>query len=349
MHLLETGQIDGAVVVTSEEKRLWKGTPILARSREEILAAMKPKYALCATNAAYAEIRKNPGRYAVVGLPCQIHGFHKAAALDQRIRTRVVLKIGLFCHAAIEHEAFQVIWDSLGEKRKQAKRFISRIGKHPGTPHLELEDGSLYPVYFGRRLKGYRPTSVEVLNLIYRLYTPERCMTCFDGLSDFADISVGDPWLPPPADHVNWYDGWSFTLIRSAAGEAVYRELLRANKITAVELTHDEILSSNKLMAHEKRWRAWRMIERRKKEGRPVPLYGDQSLKFPKAGLWQALRSDIHMLTHFFCFQPKARTALFRFFLSPWGYWFFFLNSKRRAARVFLRDSWARLKRKFRA
>jgi len=82
----------------------------------------------------------------VVGLPCQIHGVHKAAELDRRIKERVVLTIGLFCHAAIEHEPMREIWEGI-QKRAQGreiKRFISRVGKHPGTPYVEFEDGSDY-------------------------------------------------------------------------------------------------------------------------------------------------------------------------------------------------------------
>ena len=116
---------------------------------------------------------------------------------DQRIRERVVLTIGLFCHAAIEHEAFEIIWDSLGAKKDRAVKFVSRIGKHPGAPHIELDDGSMHPVYFGNK-RGFRPSSMEMINILYRLYTPERCLTCFDGLAEFADIAVGDPWMAPP-------------------------------------------------------------------------------------------------------------------------------------------------------
>lgn len=342
LHLLETKKIDGAVVVVSDEKRIWKGSPIVARSREQILASMKSKYAICATNAVFDEIRKTEGRYAVVGLPCQIHGFHKAAALDARIRERVVLTVGIFCHAAIEHEAFGIVWDTLGEKRKRAKRFVSRVGKHPGTPKIELDDGSWYPVYFGSK-RGYRPSSIEVMNLLYRLYTPPRCMTCFDALSEFADISVGDPWLPPPEKHVNWYQGWSFALLRTLRGREVFDELVNKQKVTSLEVTPKEALACNKMMSHEKRWRAFRMIESRRRQGRPIPLYGALELPYPKADGLRWLKISLNVLTHSFCFYPKYRNHVLRFFLSPAGYWFFWANFQRRRFRVWARDSLYRL------
>ena len=336
-HMLETRQIDGAVCITSDGDQLWKGKPIVARSREEILAAMKSKYAITPTNSVFSELREMPGKYAVVGLPCQMHGLQKAIRLDARLKERVVLSIGLFCHAAIEHEAFRVIWDSLGEKTKGAKRFVSRIGKHPGAPHLELADGSMYPVYYGDR-KGYRPSSIEVINVLYRLYTPERCTTCFDGLSEFADISVGDPWLPAPDKSVNWYDGWSFSLLRTERGRAAYQALIDAGKLKSIDVTAKEARASNKLMATEKRWRAFRVIETHRRQGKAIPQYGSDLDEFPKHKGLQFIETEMHMLTHIFCFLPKFRAAVLRFMLGQ-GYWLFFFNNLRRRFRVWSRDT----------
>lgn len=341
--LLETKQIDGALIIVSDDTELWKGKPIIARTRDEILSGMKSKYAITPTNVGFEEIRQTPGRYAVVGLPCQIHGLRKAQRLDARLKERVVLAIGLFCHAAIEHEAFRVIWETLGRNADGAKRFVSRIGKHPGTPHIERADGSLYPVYFGSK-SGYRPSSIEVINILYRLYTPERCTTCFDGLSDFADIAVGDPWLSPPEPHVDYYDGWSFALCRTQAGLEIYNQAINAGALKSVHVTEREALSSNKLMAHEKRWRAFRVIETHRRQGKPIPRYGDYDIEFPRHQGFQFVKTEIHMLTHIFCFLPKLRASVLRFFLGNGGYFLFWLNSLRRRFRVWSRDSLYRLK-----
>lgn len=336
-HLLETKQIDGAVCITSDGDQLWKGKPIVARTKDEILGAMKSKYAITPTNSVFAELRQIPGKYAVVGLPCQMHGLQKAMALDARLKERVVVSIGLFCHAAIEHEAFRVIWETLGDRTKGAKRFVSRIGKHPGAPHLEQADGTLYPIYFGDR-KGYKPSSLEVLNILYRLYTPERCMTCFDGLAEFADISVGDPWLPAPDSSVDWYKGWSFCLTRSERGREVYKSLIDAGKLHSVSVTAKEARSSNKLMATEKRWRAFRVIETLRRQGKPIPQYSAGLDEFPKHTGLQFIETEAHMLTHIFCYIPKYRARILKFMLGN-GYWLFYLNNLRRRFRVWFRDT----------
>ena len=343
LDLLERKEIDGAVVIVSDENVLWKGKPIIARTREELLASMKSKYAISPTNSVFTEIRELPGKYALVGLPCQIHGFVKAAALDRILKERVVLTIGLFCHAAIEHEAYSVLWDSLGEEGKKAKKFISRIGKHPGTPYTQREDGTFYPVYFGNKTKGYRPTSIEMINILYRLYTPERCLTCFDALAEFADIAVGDPWMAPPEDHVDFYKGWSFALVRQQHAVDICNDLIAREKLNVVEVTRKEALACNTLMSHEKRWRAFRVIETHRRQGKAIPEYRMPS---PKHSLSHFIKTEIHMLSHIFCFLPKYRAKVLRFMLGEGGYRLLWLNQKRRAFRFWRRDTLALVKRK---
>jgi len=344
LSMLRRGEVDGAVVIVSDEKELWKGKPIVARTEDEILAAMKSKYAICPTNSVFGEIRNIPGRYALVGLPCQIHGYVKAAELDQRLKERVVLTIGLFCHAAVEHDALKIIWNSLGDKTKHATKYISRVGKHPGTPHLQMNDNSLYPVYFGGK-RGYRPSSMEVINIVYRLYTPARCLTCFDASAEFADIAVGDPWMAPPHDGVDFYKGWSFGLVRTPRGQAAVAQAVADGSIINEAVTRREALACNRMMATEKRWRAFRVIETLRRQGRPVPAYGPHGFRFPRQSGKQFVKTEIHMFTHIFCHLPKLRGYVLQATLSNFGYVLLWINSKRRSLRFILRDSWAKARR----
>lgn len=345
LHLIDSKKIDGAIVIASDKEVLWRGKPIVARNREEILSAVKSKYAISPTNSVFDEIRKIPGRYALVGLPCQIHGFVKAAALDARIKERVVLTIGLYCHAAVEHQAYEIIWDTVQEQTKNAVKFTSRIGKHPGAPHLHMKDGSLYPVYFGEK-KGYKPSSMEIINILYRLYSPARCLTCFDASAEFADIAVGDPWMAPPDDDVDFYKGWSFALVRTERGKEVCDEAAASGRMVKKEVTRTEALACNKMMSTEKRWRAFRIIETHKRQGKPIPAYGPFGMGMPSQSGKQFLKTEVNMFTHFLCYVPKFRAPVLRFFLSDGGYYLLWLNSLRRTIRFFIRDSLAKLKRK---
>ncbi len=345
LHMLEKKEIDGAIVITSDKDVIWRGKPIVARTREDILSCVKSKYAISPTNSVFSEIRKIPGKYALVGLPCQIHGFVKAAQLDARIKERVVLTIGLYCHAAVEHEGYEVIWDSIADQQEGATKFVSRIGKHPGTPHLVYPDKPMYPVYFGEK-KGYRPSSMEIINILYRLYSPARCLTCFDASSEFADITIGDPWMAPPDDDVDFYKGWSFALLRTERGRGIYNDLIASGGAISKSVTRTEALSCNKMMSTEKRWRAFRIIETHRRQGKPIPSYGPYGLEMPKSTGKQFIKTEINMLTHALCYLPKFRAPVLRFTLGDGGYYLLWLNSLRRRLRHIVRDGTAYLKRK---
>jgi coenzyme F420 hydrogenase subunit beta len=341
--LLEQGEIDGALVVVSDDREKWKGKPVIARDRETILASMKSKYAIAPTNVVLEEIRRCEGKYAVVGLPCQIHGILKAAELDKRIKERVRLKIGLFCHAAVEHEPMQYLWGRLESRHGQIKRFISRVGKHPGAPHVEYVNGTLEPVYFPEK-QGYRPSSMEMINILYRLYTPSRCLTCYDSTSEFADIAVGDPWMAPPSDDIDFKDGYSFMLVRTAAGKEMVEKASTAGALATVTLDPDIARTSNTLMGVEKRWRAFRVIETRRRQGKTIPEY---HFKTPKASGKHLLLTELNILSHIFCFFKRGRLQVLRFILSSTGYYMLRLNNCKREFRNWRRDTLASYKRKW--
>ncbi|HMO19142.1 MAG TPA: Coenzyme F420 hydrogenase/dehydrogenase, beta subunit C-terminal domain [Oligoflexia bacterium] len=347
LSLLGAGEIDGALVVVSDDTEKWKGKPVIARDASTILASMKSKYAIAPTNVVLEEIRKLDGRYAVVGLPCQIHGIIKASQLDKRISERIVLKIGLFCHAAVEHEPMKYLWSKLltdPELKNHGKieRFISRVGKHPGTPHVEYSDGTMRPVYFPEKT-GYRPSSMEMINILYRLYTPSRCLTCYDSTSEFADIAVGDPWMAPPSDDINFKDGYSFVLSRTEAGKKYLEMGVGRGDLVLETLDRNHAKTSNTLMGVEKRWRAFRVIETRRRQGKPIPEY---HFVIPKSSGKHFVLTELNILSHFFCFLGQGRLAVLRFILSPAGYYLLRLNNLKREFRNWRRDTMASLKRR---
>ena len=342
LSLLKRGEIDGAVVIASHETELWRGVPIIARTEHDIREATKAKYAISPTNVVFKEIRETEGRYALVGLPCQIHGFHKAARLDRRLKERVAVTIGLFCHAAIEHDPMKRIWASTGEYGKQASKFISRYGKHSGTPHLEFEDGSVRPVYFPNA-KSFRPSSMEIINVLYRLYTPARCLTCYDATSEFADIAVGDPWMPKPSDHISFFDGYTFTFARTKNAERVLEGAKQAGDIELLSLRPETARTANIAMGEEKRHRAFRLIETRRRQGHAIPTY---NFKIPRASGKEFILTELNILTHIFCFVETGRKTIMNILFSPVGYFLLWLNHHRRVFRDWRRDAVAKAKRK---
>ncbi|MDY6892811.1 MAG: coenzyme F420 hydrogenase/dehydrogenase beta subunit N-terminal domain-containing protein [Chloroflexota bacterium] len=96
---LEEGLIDGALVTKMRDDRPLEPEPFIARTREEIISAARSKYCPVPANIAVKEILKarEGERFAVVGLPCHIHGIRNAERVNKTLAERIVLHVGLFC------------------------------------------------------------------------------------------------------------------------------------------------------------------------------------------------------------------------------------------------------------
>ena len=152
--------------------------------------------------------------------------------------------------------------------------------------------------------------------------------------------------MAPPEDDVDFYKGWSFALVRSERGKKVCDDLCASGAVTVEPVTRREALACNRMMATEKRWRAFRVIETLRRQGRPIPAYGPHGFTFPSQFGKQFVKTEIHMFTHMFCYLPRWRAAVLRFMLSNGGYALLWLNNKRRSFRFWWRDSKALVRRK---
>ncbi|GAI03623.1 unnamed protein product, partial [marine sediment metagenome] len=94
---LEQGLIDGALVTKMRENNPLEPQSFIARTAEEIISAAKSKYCPVPANIALKQLLKEEGMFAVVGLPCHIHGVRKAELVNSKLKEKVALRLGLFC------------------------------------------------------------------------------------------------------------------------------------------------------------------------------------------------------------------------------------------------------------
>ncbi|MGB2728538.1 MAG: coenzyme F420 hydrogenase/dehydrogenase beta subunit N-terminal domain-containing protein [Halobacteriota archaeon] len=95
---LEEGIIDGALVTRMKKDNPLEPEPFIARTREEIIEASKSKYCPVPANIALVEILESEEgeKFAVVGLPCHIHGIRKAEQINKSLKE----KMYVFSHSA---------------------------------------------------------------------------------------------------------------------------------------------------------------------------------------------------------------------------------------------------------
>lgn len=189
IYALAQGLIDGALVTRMNSTHPLESEAFIARSADEIIAASKSKYCPVAANYALKDIMHETGRFAVVGLPCHLHGIRKAEQMFPELRKKIVLHLGLMCSHMVSFTGTEFVIEKLRVKKDQVQAITYRGSGWPGTMNVKTAQVSTSIPLVGN-WRSYWPVFSSFL------YTPLRCTMCPDQLAELADISLGDAWLP---------------------------------------------------------------------------------------------------------------------------------------------------------
>ncbi|MFQ5706567.1 MAG: Coenzyme F420 hydrogenase/dehydrogenase, beta subunit C-terminal domain [bacterium] len=272
--LLEKGEIDGAVVTKMDEAHPLQPRVYIARTAQEILAAQQSKYLPVPVGMIIQEIMRNEGRFAVVALPCHIHGIRLAQQKMPRVRKRIVLQIGLVCgfHPSFTNTTFLV--RRAGVKNfEEIKEIRYRDDTWPGGFNVIKKDGSNNMIH-----------PVQDFFWSHALFERERCVTCTDAMAEFGDIVCGDEWRDDGVVRDDYKRGWSYVITRTETGSNVVKKLV-AEGILYVEPTHPNVIKSGMMPTiNLKKKIAFAAIKIRKWLGLAVPNYHNlqpgEKLKF---------------------------------------------------------------------
>ena len=264
--LLDRGEIDGAVLVGYSQEDPLQPLARIARRRSEVLGCSQSKYSLFPVAHVYAEMIRTPGRYAVVGLPCQIHSLYRWQDIERRLLDRVVLIIGLFCHANLDPEVIPDLLLLKGLRKDDVARLEFRGGRWPGGIRAVLKDGSVIPLHQGDIKDG-------AFNYLNRLYIAKRCLLCIDFSAELSDIAISDPWLRDERGEYMFRDGWSLAHVRTMRGDRILRAMLERKEIVTQQVERSLVVKNNRAITQHKKRGAFIRILRRRKRGRPIPEY----------------------------------------------------------------------------
>lgn len=203
--LLQSELISGAVVMKPGKDCSIGFEPVIATTPEEVISAAASKYVISPHNSIISLIKSFDGKVAYVGLPCEVQGIRKAMALDPTLSTKISVVISLFCGFNLCHEATDYLL-------KKAK--IS-IGEVQSVSYRKKDIDSSTTGFEVLTRNGRRwfvdKHSYTLLNLVY---SPKRCITCYDYSGESADISVGDAW--------DCGFGYSRVIVRTELGARIW-------------------------------------------------------------------------------------------------------------------------------
>jgi len=229
---LEEGIIDGALVTRMKKDNPLEPEPFIARNREEIIEALKSKYCPVPANIALKEILESEERerFAVVGLPCHIHGIRKAEQINKKLREKIVLHIGIFCSHVPNFLGTELLLERMNIKREEVIKLDYRGEGWPGSMKICLKD---------RELLILLPDYWRFVGMDF--FTPNRCLMCSDGVCELADISFGDAWLPELSDD---RIGKSIIISRNEIGEQLLQAMKFKNKVEINKIGAKQVIQS---------------------------------------------------------------------------------------------------------
>lgn len=247
-NLLKNHEIDGAWVVKTAFTETGELTyqTYVAVTEEQIRDAASSVYLSFPMLAHLDELREFDGRLAVVLTPCMMRAFCGVLEKEQRLREKVVLKIGLFCSGAHKKEATELALDQLHITRAKAERLYYRRGHWRGIASLYYTDGTKTDFSYTRSICAYK-------NAYF--FIEKRCLSCQDQFAELADISFGDVWLKEMKKHKIKYTG---CVIRSKKALRMLQRAQRQGDICSVPLSAEKVLISQKraltFKYRDKRW-----------------------------------------------------------------------------------------------
>lgn len=206
--LLRRGLVDGvAHVRPAVGGRYFAYT--ISRSVAEVQAGAKSRYYPVELSAVIDEIRRVPGRYAVVGIPCFVKAVQLLREQDTILAERIVHTLGLFCgHMKSARLVESFAWQMGVQAEAVAQpEFRLKGPERPAnwyTAHLALKDGSVRQKDWWHLADGDWGAG---------FFMNSACNFCDDVLAETADIAFGDAWVEP---HSSDWRGTNVVVIRSA-------------------------------------------------------------------------------------------------------------------------------------
>lgn len=241
---LEEGIVDGVLLTKMKNDNPLEPEPFIARTKEEILEASQDKYCPVPPNIMVKEIlnSKEEEKFAVVGLPCHIHGIRKLEKINPKIKEKIVLKLGLFCSYGVNYLATEYLLKKINIPIKKIKKINYREGTFPPGFTLIAYDTKIEKI-----------KHMDLWQLIFSFpfwFSPFRCMLCADQTSELADISIGSGWFSFK-EYGN--KNQSVIITRNQFSENILKECELKGNIEIIRLPPENLVKLEEMQEYKKK------------------------------------------------------------------------------------------------
>ena len=256
LHAMQTGLIDAACVIGMDPKQPIKAKPVIASTKEQIMAAAQSKYVIVPTLSILKEASKFKGNLGIVALPCQLQSLKLIAMKAPRLVANIKLQIGLFCGFDMHFEATTYVMKKLGVKEEDVASLKYRSGTWPGGMTFGLKNGTT------------RAIDIFHYHYLNAVFLPKRCRFCPDIFAECADISCGDSWLPRLYSKEKLSNkGWSSIVARTRTGKDLIASAIAQGTLAAEDVPPSDITGSFPFLVKYKKKGVFVRFKRMKEVG----------------------------------------------------------------------------------
>lgn len=194
IEMLEKGLVEGVVCVQTTKEDRFQPMPIIATTREEILAAKVNKPTLSPNLSVLEQIEKSGmKRLLVIGVGCQIQALR---TVEKKLGLEKLYVLGTPCVDNVSRAGLQKFLDTTS---RSPETVLSYEFMQDFNVHFKHEDGSVEKVpFFGLNTKELKD-----------VFAPS-CLSCFDYVNGLADLVVGYMGAP---------FGWQWIVVRNDTGQ----------------------------------------------------------------------------------------------------------------------------------
>ena len=220
IHLLESGEIDGALVCTTRvEGNEVKADYKIATSRAQLIEAQGSKYIETHfPHDAIPMIKEFTGKLALVLLPCDTWIVNRLRQTHPDINKKIRLTVTLFCGHVSDPGLTRLVVRKNKLAGVSLTSFRYRVGHWRGNMRFSFEDTTLLE-------KAFNIFS-DYQNLYF--FCARKCLQCHDHTGYDCDVSVGDVWLMSMKNNPIKHNA---VIVRSKRAEADFQAANKAGKI----------------------------------------------------------------------------------------------------------------------
>jgi coenzyme F420 hydrogenase subunit beta len=205
-------------------------------SVDEVRASSGSAYYPVELSEVIRHIVDNPGKYAVIGLPCFVKSIRLAQQRNKILHERIVLVLGLTCG------------------QLKSKYFTTYIGALAGLKEIPIRvnfrekdyqqpANNFYFIFNDQTENDCRIHWNEGISeaWVNRWFTPNACNYCDDIFAECADVTFMDAWLPEFSTDSH---GTNLVIVRSQLANEIVLMGIKAGTINASEIEVSEVMRS---------------------------------------------------------------------------------------------------------